>query len=111
MPSRRCRLICPQAQLDNANKIYACLKNARRKAEQITSRGYQLQNSTLVANPVGLSISQWHQLLSIAPQATMIGLVGEIMANSALAQTLTQPSNTPLAGSSAGAIPVTPTSD
>ncbi len=39
----------------------------------------------------------------------MIGLVGEIMANSALAQTLTQPSNTPLAGSSAGAIPVVPT--
>jgi hypothetical protein len=31
------------------------------------------------------------------------------MANSALAQTLTQPSNTPLAGSSAGAIPVVPT--
>jgi hypothetical protein len=39
----------------------------------------------------------------------VIGLVGEIMANSALAQTLTQPSNTPLAGSSAGAIPVVPT--
>ena len=38
----------------------------------------------------------------------MIGLVGEIMANSALAQTLTQPSNTPLAGSSAGAIAVLP---
>jgi hypothetical protein len=80
-------------------------------AEQIASRGYQLQNSTLVANPVGfgLSASGANYQVNSTTGDDVIGLVGEIMANSALAQTLTQPSNTPLAGSSAGAIPVVPT--
>ena len=100
----------PQAQLDNADKIYTRLKMPV-AAEQITSRGYQLQNSTLVANPVGfgLSASGTNYQVNSTTGDDVIGLVGEIMANSALAQTLTQPSNTPLAGSSAGAIPVVPT--
>lgn len=100
----------PQAQLDNADKIYTRLKMPV-AAEQIASRGYQLQNSTLVANNVGFSLSASganYQVNSTTGD-DVIGLVGEIMANSALAQTLTQPSNTPLAGSSAGAIPVVPT--
>ena len=100
----------PQAQLDNADKIYSRLKMPA-AAEQIASRGYQLQNSTLVANPVGfgLSASGANYQVNSTTGDDVIGLVGEIMANSALAQTLTQPSNTPLAGSSAGAIPVVPT--
>ena len=100
----------PQAQLDNADKIYTRLKLPV-AAEQIASRGYQLQNSTLVANPVGfgLSASGANYQVNSTTGDDVIGLVGEIMANSALAQTLTQPSNTPLAGSSAGAIPVVPT--
>ena len=100
----------PQAQLDNADKIYTRLKMPV-AAEQIASRGYQLQNSTLVANPVGfgLSASGTNYQVNSTTGDDVIGLVGEIMANSALAQTLTQPSNTPLAGSSAGAIPVVPT--
>lgn len=100
----------PQAQLDNADKIYTRLKMPV-AAEQITSRGYQLQNSTLVANNVGfgLSASGANYQVNSTTGDDVIGLVGEIMANSALAQTLTQPSNTPLAGSSAGAIPVVPT--
>ena len=99
----------PQAQLDNADKIYTRLKMPV-AAEQITSRGYQLQNSTLVANNVGfgLSASGANYQVNSTTGDDVIGLVGEIMANSALAQTLTQPSNTPLAGSSAGAIPVLP---
>ncbi|BFL69894.1 hypothetical protein SKB0120_09560 [Moraxella osloensis] len=99
----------PQAQLDNADKIYTRLKMPV-AAEQITSRGYQLQNSTLVANNVGfgLSASGTNYQVNSTTGDDVIGLVGEIMANSALAQTLTQPSNTPLAGSSAGAIPVLP---
>ena len=100
----------PQAQLDNADKIYTRLKMPV-AAEQIASRGYQLQNSTLVANTVGfgLSASGTNYQVNSTTGDDVIGLVGEIMANSALAQTLTQPSNTPLAGSSAGAIPVVPT--
>lgn len=100
----------PQAQLDNADKIYTRLKMPA-AAEQIASRGYQLQNSTLVANNVGfgLSASGTNYQVNSTTGDDVIGLVGEIMANSALAQTLTQPSNTPLAGSSAGAIPVVPT--
>ena len=100
----------PQAQLDNADKIYTRLKMPA-AAEQIASRGYQLQNSTLVANNVGfgLSASGANYQVNSTTGDDVIGLVGEIMANSALAQTLTQPSNTPLAGSSAGAIPVVPT--
>lgn len=100
----------PQAQLDNTDKIYTRLKMPV-AAEQITSRGYQLQNSTLVANNVGfgLSASGANYQVNSTTGDDVIGLVGEIMANSALAQTLTQPSNTPLAGSSAGAIPVVPT--
>lgn len=100
----------PQAQLDNADKIYTRLKMPV-AAEQITLRGYQLQNSTLVANNVGfgLSASGANYQVNSTTGDDVIGLVGEIMANSALAQTLTQPSNTPLAGSSAGAIPVVPT--
>ena len=100
----------PQAQLDNTDKIYTRLKMPV-AAEQITSRGYQLQNSTLVANNVGfgLSASGTNYQVNSTTGDDVIGLVGEIMANSALAQTLTQPSNTPLAGSSAGAIPVVPT--
>ena len=100
----------PQAQLDNADKIYTRLKMPV-AAEQIASRGYQLQNSTLVANSVGfgLSASGTNYQVNSTTGDDVIGLVGEIMANSALAQTLTQPSNTPLAGSSAGAIPVVPT--
>ena len=100
----------PQAQLDNADKIYTRLKMPV-AAEQIASRGYQLQNSTLVANNVGfgLSASGTNYQVNSTTGDDVIGLVGEIMANSALAQTLTQPSNTPLAGSSAGAIPVVPT--
>ena len=99
----------PQAQLDNADKIYTRLKMPV-AAEQIASRGYQLQNSTLVANPVGfgLSASGANYQVNSTTGDDVIGLVGEIMANSALAQTLTQPSNTPLAGSSAGAIAVLP---
>lgn len=99
----------PQAQLDNADKIYTRLKMPV-AAEQITSRGYQLQNSTLVANNIGfgLSASGTNYQVNTTTGDDVIGLVGEIMANSALAQTLTQPSNTPLAGSSAGAIPVLP---
>lgn len=99
----------PQAQLDNADKIYTRLKMPV-AAEQIVSRGYQLQNSTLVANNVGfgLSASGTNYQVNSTTGDDVIGLVGEIMANSALAQTLTQPSNTPLAGSSAGAIPVLP---
>ena len=99
----------PQAQLDNADKIYTRLKMPV-AAEQITSRGYRLQNSTLVANNVGfgLSASGANYQVNSTTGDDVIGLVGEIMANSALAQTLTQPSNTPLAGSSAGAIPVLP---
>lgn len=99
----------PQAQLDNADKIYTRLKMPV-AAEQITSRGYQLQNSTLVANNVGfgLSASGTNYQVNSTTGDDVIGLVGEIMANSALAQTLTQPSNTPLAGSSAGAIAVLP---
>ncbi|MFL0427223.1 hypothetical protein ACH0AB_03360 [Moraxella sp. 179-F 1C4 NHS] len=99
----------PQAQLDNADKIYTRLKMPV-AAEQITSRGYQLQNSTLVANNVGfgLSASGANYQVNSTTGDDVIGLVGEIMANSALAQTLTQPSNTPLAGSSAGAIAVLP---
>ena len=99
----------PQAQLDNADKIYTRLKMPA-AAEQIASRGYQLQNSTLVANNVGfgLSASGTNYQANSTTGDDVIGLVGEIMANSALAQTLTQPSNTPLAGSSAGAIPVLP---
>ncbi len=99
----------PQAQLDNADKIYTRLKMPA-AAEQIASRGYQLQNSTLVANNVGfgLSASGTNYQVNSTTGDDVIGLVGEIMANSALAQTLTQPSNTPLAGSSAGAIPVLP---
>lgn len=99
----------PQAQLDNADKIYTRLKMPV-AAEQIASRGYQLQNSTLVANNVGfgLSASGVNYQVNSTTGDDVIGLVGEIMANSALAQTLTQPSNTPLAGSSAGAIPVLP---
>ena len=98
----------PQAQLDNADKIYTRLKMPV-AAEQIASRGYQLQNSTLVANNVGfgLSASGANYQVNSTTGDDVIGLVGEIMANSALAQTLT-PSNTPLAGSSAGAIPVLP---
>ena len=100
----------PQAQLDNADKIYTRLKMPV-AAEQIASHGYQLQNSTLVANNVGfgLSASGANYQVNSTTGDDVIGLVGEIMANSALAQTLTQPSNTPLAGSSAGAIPVVPT--
>lgn len=100
----------PQAQLDNADKIYTRLKMPV-AAEQIASRGYQLQNSTLVANNVGfgLSASGANYQVNSTTGDDVIGLIGEIMANSALAQTLTQPSNTPLAGSSAGAIPVVPT--
>lgn len=100
----------PQAQLDNTDKIYTRLKMPV-AAEQIASRGYQLQNSTLVANNVGfgLSASGTNYQVNSTTGDDVIGLVGEIMANSALAQTLTQPSNTPLAGSSAGAIPVVPT--
>ena len=100
----------PQAQLDNADKIYTRLKMPV-AAEQIASRGYQLQNSTLVANNVGfgLSASGANYQVNSTTGDDVIGLVGEIMANSALAQTLTQPSNTPLAGSSAGTIPVVPT--
>ena len=100
----------PQAQLDNADKIYTRLKMPV-AAEQIASRGYRLQNSTLVANNVGfgLSASGANYQVNSTTGDDVIGLVGEIMANSALAQTLTQPSNTPLAGSSAGAIPVVPT--
>ena len=100
----------PQAQLHNADKIYTRLKMPV-AAEQIASRGYQLQNSTLVANNVGfgLSASGANYQVNSTTGDDVIGLVGEIMANSALAQTLTQPSNTPLAGSSAGAIPVVPT--
>ena len=100
----------PQARLDNADKIYTRLKMPV-AAEQIASRGYQLQNSTLVANNVGfgLSASGANYQVNSTTGDDVIGLVGEIMANSALAQTLTQPSNTPLAGSSAGAIPVVPT--
>ena len=99
----------PQAQLDNADKIYTRLKMPV-AAEQIASRGYQLQNSTLVANNVGfgLSASGANYQVNSTTGDDVIGLVGEIMANSALAQTLTQPSNTPLAGSSADAIPVLP---
>ena len=99
----------PQAQLDNADKIYTRLKMPA-AAEQIASRGYQLKNSTLVANNVGfgLSASGANYQVTSTTGDDVIGLVGEIMANSALAQTLTQPSNTPLAGSSAGAIPVLP---
>nr|WP_309575846.1 hypothetical protein [Moraxella osloensis] len=99
----------PQAQLDNADKIYSRLKMPV-AAEQITSRGYQLQNSTLVANNVGfgLSVSGTNYQVNSTTGDDVIGLVGEIMANSALAQTLTQPSNTPLAGSSTGAIAVLP---
>ena len=99
----------PQAQLDNADKIYSRLKMPA-AAEQIASRGYQLQNSTLVANNVGfgLSASGTNYQVNSTTGDDVIGLVGEIMANSALAQTLTQPSNMPLAGSSAGAIPVLP---
>jgi hypothetical protein len=99
----------PQAQLDNADKIYTRLKMPA-AAEQIASRGYQLQNSTLVANNVGygLSASGTNYQVTSTTGDDVIGLVGEIMANSALAQTLTQPSNTPLAGSSAGAIAVLP---
>lgn len=99
----------PQAQLDNADKIYTRLKMPV-AAEQIASRGYQLQNSTLVANNVGfgLSASGTNYQVNSTTGDDVIGLVGEIMANSALAQTLTQPSNTPLAGSSAGAIAVLP---
>ncbi len=99
----------PQVQLDNADKIYSRLKMPV-AAEQIASRGYQLQNSTLVANNVGfgLSASGTNYQVKSTTGDDVIGLVGEIMANSALAQTLTQPSNTPLAGSSAGAIPVVP---
>lgn len=99
----------PQAQLDNADKIYSRLKMPV-AAEQIASRGYQLQNSTLVANNVGfgLSASGTNYQVNSTTGDDVIGLVGEIMANSALAQTLTQPSNTPLAGSSAGAITVLP---
>lgn len=99
----------PQAQLDNADKIYTRLKMPV-AAEQIASRGYQLQNSTLVANNVGfgLSASGTNYQVTSTTGDDVIGLVGEIMANSALAQTLTQPSNTPLAGSSAGAIAVLP---
>lgn len=99
----------PQAQLDNADKIYTRLKIPV-AAEQIASRGYQLQNSTLVANNVGfgLSASGANYQVNSTTGDDVIGLVGEIMANSALAQTLTQPSNTPLTGSSAGAIAVLP---
>ena len=99
----------PQAQLDNADKIYTRLKMPV-AAEQIASRGYQLQNSTLVANNVGfgLSASGANYQVNSTTGDDVIGLVGEIMANSALAQTLTQPSNTPLTGSSAGAIAVLP---
>ncbi|RVU85209.1 hypothetical protein EOL70_07850 [Leucothrix sargassi] len=99
----------PQAQLDNADKIYTRLKMPV-AAEQIASSGYQLQNSTLVANNVGfgLSASGTNFQVTSTTGDDVIGLVGEIMANSALAQTLTQPSNTPLAGSSAGAIAVLP---
>ena len=99
----------PQAQLDNADKIYTRLKMPV-AAGQIASRGYQLQNSTLVANNVGfgLSASGTNYQVNSTTGDDVIGLVGEIMANSALAQTLTQPSNTPLAGSSADAIPVLP---
>ena len=99
----------PQAQLDNADKIYTRLKMPV-AAEQIASRGYQLQNSTLVANNVGfgLSASGTNYQVTSTTGDDVIGLVGEIMANSALAQTLTQPSNTPLTGSSAGAIAVLP---
>lgn len=99
----------PQAQLDNTDKIYTRLKMPV-AAEQIASRGYQLQNSTLVANNVGfgLSASGANYQVNSTTGDDVIGLVGEIMANSALAQTLTQPSNTPLAGSSADAIPVLP---
>ena len=99
----------PQAQLDNADKIYTRLKMPV-AAEQIASRGYQLQNSTLVANNVGfgLSASGTNYQVNSTTGDDVIGLVGEIMANSALAQTLTQPSNTPLTGSSAGAIAVLP---
>ena len=99
----------PQAQLDNADKIYTRLKMPA-AAEQIASRGYQLQNSTLVANNVGfgLSASGANYQVNSTTGDDVIGLIGEIMANSALAQTLTQPSNTPLAGSSAGDITVLP---
>ena len=99
----------PQAQLDNADKIYTRLKMPV-AAEQIASRGYQLQNSTLVANNVGFGLSASGANYQVTSNTgdDVIGLVGEIMANSALAQTLTQPSNTPLAGSSAGAIAVLP---
>ena len=99
----------PQAQLDNADKIYTRLKMPV-AAEQIASRGYQLQNSTLVANNIGfgLSASGANYQVNSTTGDDVIGLVGEIMANSALAQTLTQPSNTPLAGSSASDITVLP---
>ena len=99
----------PQAQLDNADKIYSRLKMPV-AAEQIASRGDQLQNSTLVANNIGfgLSASCANYQVNSTTGDDVIGLVGEIMANSALAQTLTQPSNTPLAGSSAGDITVLP---
>lgn len=98
----------PQSQLDNADKIYTRLKLPV-VAEQIVSRGYQLQNSTLVANNVGfgLSANGANYQVNSTSGDDVIGLVGEIMANSALAQTLTQPSNLPMSGSS-GAPAVVP---
>ena len=42
----------PQSQLDNADKIYARLRLPV-VAQQVVSRGYQLQNSTVVAKNIG----------------------------------------------------------
>lgn len=100
----------PQSQLDNADKIYTRLKLPA-VAEQIVSRGYQLQNSTLVANKVGfgLSANGANYQVNSTTGEDVIGLVGEIMANSALAQTLTQPSNMPMSGSVPVVVPPTTT--
>lgn len=99
----------PQSQLDNADKIYTRLKLPV-SAEQIKSRGYQLQNSTLVANKVGFGVSANGANYQVGSTSgdDVIELVGEIMANSALAQTLTQPSNMPMSGSTAVPVVVPP---
>ena len=94
----------PQSQLDNADKIYARLRLPV-VAQQVVSRGYQLQNSTVVAKNIGFGVAASGDSYQINTTTgdDLIALAGEMVANATLAQTLSQPSNL----SATGNVPTT----
>ena len=94
----------PQSQLDNADKIYARLRLPV-VAQQVVSRGYQLQNRTVVAKNIGFGVAASGDSYQINTTTgdDLIALAGEMVANATLAQTLSQPSNL----SATGNVPTT----